>query len=121
MRSTMERMKSVTHVAGVVDVAAHVALAGAINNLVIVDLEHIAADLAVLFVAALPDVSHFLSDDVTKVLHDHGVGGHVLAGEEAPVVDLAVAYLGPQLPELRGEGEEKERRPRKRRKRNTPT
>ena len=70
-----------------VDEPGEVAALGGVHDVVEVDPEEVARPDALLLVALLAHVGQHGADVVADVLDDHLVGGNVLEGEEAPIVN----------------------------------
>ena len=75
-------------VAAVVQVAGLAAVERRVDDLEVVNPEHVAVADAALLVLLLADVRHLVRDDLADILDDDVVLLEVLAGEEADAVDL---------------------------------
>lgn len=80
-------------VATMVQVAGLAAVESCVDDLHVVDPEHVAVTEASLLVLLFADVSHFIVDNLTDVLDDDVVLLQVFTGEKPNTVDLRRADL----------------------------
>jgi hypothetical protein len=80
-------------IAGVIQISCFAAKEGSVNDVLVVDLEHVAIADSLFFVSLLPHVSHFVSDDFSDVLDQNVSFFQSLLGEQSYSVDLALSDL----------------------------